>query len=100
MGNRLAEREKTSAPLPVIKLKEPDNRRNRVLSHEEESAVLCSALNDSNPYSWLFVRVGLSTGLRHSEILSARFDGFDPLRRRLRVRVKGGGSESGPYRAR
>jgi integrase len=36
------------------------------------------------------VRIGLSTGLRHSEILSARFDGFDPNRRRLRVLVKGG----------
>ncbi|MDP6602623.1 MAG: site-specific integrase, partial [Rhodospirillales bacterium] len=49
-----------------------------------------AALNDSNPYSWLFVKIGLSTSLRHREILSARFDGFDQGRRRLRVRVKGG----------
>ena len=60
------------------------------MTHEEESALLEAALNDSNPYSWLFVKVGLSTSLRHGEILSARFDGFDPSRRRLRVRVKGG----------
>ncbi|MDP7642801.1 MAG: tyrosine-type recombinase/integrase [Alphaproteobacteria bacterium] len=33
--------------------------------------------------------MGLSTSLRHSEILSARFDGLDPCRRRLRVQVKG-----------
>ena len=52
--------------------------------------MLEAALNDSNPYSWLFVKIGLSTGLRHSEILSARFDGFDAQRRRLRGRVKGG----------
>lgn len=90
MGNRLAERGKVPAPLPMIKLREPDNRRDRVLTHEEESALLEAALRDSNPYSWMFVRIGLSTGLRHSEILSARFDGFDPGRRRLRVRVKGG----------
>ncbi len=90
MGNRLAERGKIPAPLLMIKLKEPDNCRDRVLSHEEESDLLEAALNDSNPYSWLFVKLGLSTGLRHSEILSARFDGFDAQRRRLRVRVKGG----------
>ena len=74
----------------MIKLKEPDNRRNRVLTHKEENALHKAALMDSNPYSWLFIQIGLSTGLRHSEILFARFDGFDPVRRRLRVRVKGG----------
>ena len=74
----------------MIKLKEPDNRRSRVLAHEEENALLEAALNDSNSYSWLFVKVGLSSSLRHGEILSARFDGFDTSRRRLRVRVKGG----------
>jgi integrase len=96
IGNRLAERGKIPIPLPMIKLKEPDNRRNRVLAHEEEKALLEAALNDSNLYSWLFVRIGLSTGLRHSEILSARFDGFDPNRRRLRVRVKGGRNREQP----
>jgi integrase len=90
MGNRLADQGKIAAPFPMIKLKEPDNRRNRVLSHEEEAALLDAGLKDGNPYSWLFIKVGLSTGLRHSEVLSARFDGFDPRRRRLRVRVKGG----------
>jgi integrase len=35
------------------------------------------------------VKIGLSAGLRHSEILAARFDGLDARRRRLRVRVKG-----------
>ena len=90
MGNRLADQGKIPAPLPMIKLKEPDNRRDRVLSHEEEAALLDAGLRDGNAYSWLFIKIGLSTGLRHSEILSARFDGFDPRRRRLRVRVKGG----------
>ena len=96
MGNRLADQGKTPAPFPMIKLKEPDNRRNRVLTHEEEEALLGAALRDSNPYSWLFVKMGLSTGLRHSEILSARFDGLDARRRRLRVRVKGGRSREQP----
>ena len=90
MSNRLSDRGKIPAPLPMIKLKEPDNRRSRVMSHEEENALIEAALNDSNPYSWLFVKVGLSTSLRHGEIISARFNGFDTSRRRLRVRVKGG----------
>jgi integrase len=34
--------------------------------------------------------VVLSTAMRHSEILSARLDGLDTQRRRLRVLVKGG----------
>ena len=89
-GNRLADQGKIPAPFPMIKLKEPDNRRNRVLAHEEERALLDAALNDSNGYSWLFVKFGLSTGLRHSEILSARFDGLDQERCRLQVQVKGG----------
>jgi len=90
MGNRLADQGKVPSPFPMIKLKEPDNRRNRVLTHDEEDALLKAASMDSNPYSWLFIQIGLSTGLRHSEILFARFDGFDHVRRRLRVRVKGG----------
>ena len=60
-----------------------------MLTHDEEDLLLKAALQDGNPYSWLFMKIGLSTGLRHSEILSARFDGFDAQRRRLRVRVKG-----------
>ena len=74
----------------MIRLKHEDNRRKRVLDHEEEAALLDASLRDSNTYSWLFVKIGLSTSLRRSEILSARFDGLDPRRRRFRVRVKGG----------
>jgi integrase len=47
-------------------------------------------LQDSQPYLWLFIKIGLATGLRHTEILSSRFENFDPTRRRLKVWVKGG----------
>jgi len=96
MGYRLADQGRIESPFPMIKLKEPDNRRNRVLTHDEERLLLDAALQDGNPYSWLFMKVGLSTGLRHSEILSARFDGLDAKRRRLRVRVKGGRDREQP----
>ena len=90
MGRRLAEDRVIPERLPMIKLEAINNRRERVLSAEEEVALLDAALADSNTYIWLFIRIGLSTGLRHSEIVSARFDGLDSRRKRLRVRVKGG----------
>ena len=40
--------------------------------------------------------MGLSTSMRHTEILSARFDALDPTRRRLEVRVKGGKRRAQP----
>ena len=90
MGRRLAEWQAIHEPLPMIKLKTVNSRRKRVLSADEEIALLDAALVDTNTYIWLFVRIGLSTGLRHSEILSTRFDGLDSQRKRLRVKVKGG----------
>ena len=41
MGNRLADQGKIPSPLPMIKLKEPDNRRSRVFLRTKRKA-LCS----------------------------------------------------------
>jgi integrase len=46
----------------------------------------------------LFIKIGLATGLRHSEILSARFEHFNQTRRRLGVCVKGGKWRQQPAR--
>ena len=90
MGRRLARWEAIPTPLPMIELKRADDHRERVLSVAEEGALLDAALADSNSYVWLFIKIGLASSLRHSEILSARFDRLDPQRKRLRVQVKGG----------
>ena len=90
MARRLHRWKVIPAPLPMIKLEAERNWRTYVISGEEEQRLLQAALDDSNTYIWLFIKIGLSTGLRHSEILSARFDGLDSRRKRLRVRVKGG----------
>ena len=74
----------------MIKLDGEDNRRDYVLDTEEKEALLEAALKDSNAYIWLFIKLGLATGLRHSEMLAASFESFDEKRRRLRVRAKGG----------
>ncbi len=92
MGNRLANAEPSVIPAPfkMPKLGQVENRREYILPIEAESELLAAALNDSNPYIWLFIKLGLSTSMRHAEILSSRFDMLDTKRRRLRVRVKGG----------
>jgi integrase len=90
MGRRLARWKVISSPFPTVPLTKERNARERVISPVEENALLAAALQDSNPYIWLFLKVGLATSLRHSEILSARWEDFDPEQRRLRVRVKGG----------
>jgi integrase len=86
-------------PFPMIKLAAERNARERVLSDAEIAALLQAALDDSNNYIWLFVKVALATSLRHSEILSARWKHFHPEARRLRVKVKGGHYRSQPLTA-
>jgi integrase len=90
MGRRLAKWKVIPAPLPMIELQKERNVRDYVISVDEEQRLLTAAAADSHPYAWLFIKLGLATSLRHSEMLSARFDNFDAERRRLRVRVKGG----------
>ena len=90
MGRKLYRWKVIPAPLPMIKLATERNRRTYVITDDEEQKLLKAALADSNVYAWLFIKFGLATGLRHAELLTARFENFDPVRRRLRVKVKGG----------
>ena len=90
MARRLLKWGKIKTPLPMLKLSDPDNRRTYVLSNDEEEALLGVALQDSNTRIHLFIKLALGTSLRRNEVLSARFDGFDLVRRRLKVKVKGG----------
>jgi integrase len=90
MARRLYEWKLVRDPLPIVKLEAEHNRREYVLSPDEETRLLDAALNDSNTHIWLFIKFALGSALRHSEILSTQFDKFDPDRRRIRVKVKGG----------
>ena len=90
MGRLLAAESVITHPFPTVKIPRERSRRMFVLSPAEDAALLDAALQDSNPYVWLFIKMGLATSLRHSEMLAARFERFDSYRRRLRVRVKGG----------
>lgn len=90
MGRRLFEWKETKEPMPLMAVEAEDNERDYVLTDDEEMALLEAALTDGNAYIWLFVKIGLGTSMRHREILSGRFENLDPIRRRLRVQVKGG----------
>lgn len=80
----------------MVRLRREDNRRTYVITAEEEGRLLDAALTDENAFVWLFVKLGLATGLRHSELLRTRFEHLDAVRRRLGVRVKGGGWREQP----
>ena len=90
MGRKLVKWKVISSPLPMIELRKEHNAGDYVISEDEEQLLLKAALRDSNPYIWLFIKLGPATSLRHSEILRAPIDNFDPERRRLRIQVKGG----------
>jgi integrase len=90
MNRRLVEWKTIPAPMPMVKLSKEENQRDFIISAAEEALLLGSALRDSSAYIWLFIKIGLATGLRHSEIVGANFKNFDPHKRRLRVIVKGG----------
>ena len=96
MSRQLARWKVIPAPLPMVKLEREHNEREFVISDDEERRLLAAAREDSNTYIELFIQLGLATSLRHSEILRANFENFDAVRRRLRVRVKGGRSRNQP----
>ena len=90
MGRKLHEWGDINFIPPMVKMEAADNARDYVLSDDDKTGLLNAALEDSNQYIWLFITMGLHTSLRHSEILSGRFENFDSERRRLLVKVKGG----------
>ena len=90
MGRRLVEWKKIQTAPAMIRLRAERGQRTYVISDQDERRLLEAALADSNAHIHLFIQLGVATGLRHREMMSARFEHIDAGRRRLRVRVKGG----------
>ena len=66
----------------------------RVLDEAEVQALLQAALADSDPDVFLFIAFGLSSAMRHSEILGVRFEHVDFARLRLFIpKAKAGARE-------
>jgi integrase len=63
-------------PCKVPKVAEPEAAK-IILSGAEQQALLQAAMNDIDSYVYLFVLFGINTPMRHSEILSSRYDEVD-----------------------
>jgi integrase len=49
-------------------------RRIIALTDEQRDALMTTSVGGADPDLWLFVAFGLNTAMRHSEIMSARWD--------------------------
>ncbi len=82
-------------PCKIAKDEEPQGRI-ITLSAKEAGALLDAAIADQDTYCWLFVAFGLNTAMRHSEILSVRFDQINFSTRRLFIPEAKAGSREQP----
>jgi integrase len=71
-------------PCKIVKTPEVAGRI-IALTDQQSDDLVRAALADQDPYCWLFVLFGLNTAMRHSEILSARFDQLDLDHNRLYI---------------
>ena len=60
-----------------------DNRRMECLTKEEAQRLLNTAQADRNPHIYLFIAIGLGTGMRRSEILSLRLENLHLAQRQV-----------------
>ena len=85
--------------VPQIKMEREGQGRISVLNARQYRALLDAAIADMDPDLWLFVAIGLCTGMRHSEIVSIKWPMIDFDRKRIFVPVAKGGSREQPIPA-
>lgn len=66
-----------SDAVPEIPKEREARKKIRILSAEQRDRLLRAAVEDHDPRSWLFVMFGLNAAMRHSEIVSRRYDEID-----------------------
>jgi integrase len=82
---------------PCVIRREREQRQHRVaLTDAQAAALMQAALADSDGYAYLFCSIGLSTGMRHSEIVAMRFDQVDFAGCRLSIPVAKAGARLQP----
>jgi integrase len=85
--------------VPQIDRAREDQGRIIALSDNQCRALMSAAIADQDTYLWLFVAIGLGTGMRHSEICAIRWDHVDFDRRRIFVPIAKAGSRDQPIPA-
>ena len=85
--------------LPAIDKAREGQGRIIALSIPQCRSLMASAIADQDTDVWLFVAIGLGTGMRHDEIVSIRWPEIDFARRRIFVPLAKAGSREQPIPA-
>lgn len=86
-------------PCKTKKLKE-ENARIAYLTKEQAGRLLKEARNDSNPYIYLFIFIGLETAMRRMEILSIQLENIDLSRQIIYIPQAKAGAREQPINKR
>lgn len=82
--------------VPLIKKGAEPRKQIVVLTPKNQQALLQAAVEDQDPYCWLFVAFGLNTGMRHREILNVKWSDIDFDLRRIHVAKAKAGQREQP----
>ncbi len=85
--------------VPQIDRAREGQGRITALSEAQCRALMDAAIADQDPDLWIFVAIGLGTGMRHSEICAIRWEHIDFDRRRIFVPFAKAGSRDQPMPA-
>ncbi|HEX8577971.1 MAG TPA: tyrosine-type recombinase/integrase [Allosphingosinicella sp.] len=69
----------------------------RALTTIERNSLMKGAMEDHDPRLWLFVALGLGTGMRHTEILRRRYDEIDWSASRFEIDKAKAGARLQPF---
>jgi len=76
---------------PTIPKTKEERKQIRILTPEQDEALMRAAVADQDPDAWFFVLCALNAPMRHSEILARRYDELDAANCRLWIdRAKAG----------
>jgi integrase len=82
---------------PKIPRVAEERKARRALTFDERNALMLGAMEDHDPRLWLFVAIGLGTGMRHSEILRRRYDEIDWAANRFEIGKAKAGARLQPF---
>jgi integrase len=82
---------------PKIPRVAEERKARRALSPSQAKALYEAAQLDHDPRLWLFVLIGLGTGMRHGEILARRYDEIDWEHNRFEIGKAKAGARLQPF---
>jgi integrase len=82
---------------PKIPRVAEERKPRRALSSEQTNALMDAAIADQDGRLWLFVAIGLGTGMRHGEIIRRRYDEIDWVANRFEIDKAKAGARLQPF---